>query len=86
MEEVELGVTINPVAFLVINKDTIKLMPIDHSSTLDRIADYVPDIINKFCDKKEEEKEDENIENGEIFKNTETAIPKMEKSDYLEDE
>ena len=45
------GVTINPVAFLVINKENIKLMPINHSSTIDRIVDYVPDILNKFCNK-----------------------------------
>ena len=86
------AVTINPVAFLVINKETIKLMPISHTSTLDKIADYVPDIISKFCNKKEETEEDDNKEEEEpeIIAKTQTTtvkteIPK-ENADYLEDE
>lgn len=62
------GVSINPVAFLVVCKDSIKLMPISHSSTVDKLMDYVPDIIekaHKILDKKmdsnsEDEKEMEN--------------------------
>lgn len=43
------GVTITPVAFLVVNKDQIKLLPITKSnSTTDKIIDLVPDIITKF--------------------------------------
>ena len=85
------GVTINPVAFLVINKDTIKLMPINHTSTLDRIVDYVPDIINKFCKKDEEVEEMEEDVPEETTTTTietktiKTEIPK-ENADYLEDE
>ena len=45
------AVSINPVAFLVINKENIKLMPINYTSTIDKIVDYIPDVINKFCKK-----------------------------------
>ena len=85
------GVTINPVAFLVINKDTIKLMPINHTSTLDRIVDYVPAIINKFSKKDEEVEEMEEDVPEETTTTTietktiKTEIPK-ENADYLEDE
>lgn len=82
------GVTINPVAFLVINKETIKLMPINHTSTFDRIADYVPDILSKFCKKencKEDEKEDEKKDNV-IDTTIKTEIIKEKDDNYLEDE
>lgn len=43
------GATIKPVAFLVVNKDTIRVLPIsDTISTVDRVVDMIPDAINKF--------------------------------------
>lgn len=41
------GVTINPVAFIVVNKDNVKLIPANHSSVIDKLIDYVPDLIEK---------------------------------------
>ena len=41
------GVTINPIAFLVIQSNNVKLMPVTHSSSLDKLLDYVPDLIEK---------------------------------------
>ena len=41
------GVTINPIAFLVIQPNNVKLMPVAHSSSLDKLLDYVPDLIEK---------------------------------------
>ena len=41
------GVTINPVAFLVIQSNNVKLMPVNHSSSIDKLLDYVPDLIEK---------------------------------------
>ena len=85
------GVTINPVAFLVINKDTIKLMPIDHSSSLDRIIDYVPDILGKVCNcvkrKDDEKNETEKDEKTSESKAEKVVIKSEVKEDeYLEDE
>lgn len=77
------GVTINPVAFLVINKETIKLMPINHTSTLDRIVDYVPDILSKFNKNDDNDKEEEKKE--EVKTTIKTEV-KEENNDYLEDE
>lgn len=41
------GVSINPVAFLVITEDNVRLMPVNHSSCVDRLLDYVPDLMEK---------------------------------------
>ena len=62
------GVTINPVAFLVIQSNNINLMPVNHSSSFDRLLDYVPDLmertnnmINKIVSDKKENIE-ENVQ------------------------
>lgn len=41
------GVTINPIAFLVIQPNNVKLMPVNHSSSLDKLLDYMPDFMEK---------------------------------------
>ena len=60
------GVSIVPVAFLVVQPNTVKLLPVDHNSCLDRLLDYVPDLIdkvngilNKQIQNKKDEKEQE---------------------------
>ncbi len=42
------GVSINPVAFLVVQDKNVKLMPVDHDSCVDRLLDYVPDLMEKL--------------------------------------
>ena len=58
------AVSITPVAFVVITQDAIKLMPVEHSSTIDKLLDYVPDLMekaniiaNKTIDSKKENKQ-----------------------------
>lgn len=41
------GISINPVAFVIVLKDTIKVLPIEHSSAIDKLMDYVPDLMEK---------------------------------------
>lgn len=41
------GVTINPVAFLVVGKDQVKLLPVEHTSPVDKLIDYMPELVNK---------------------------------------
>ena len=41
------GVSINPVAFLIIGQDGVKMMPVDHDNCIDRLLDYVPDLMEK---------------------------------------
>lgn len=56
------GVNISPVAFLVIQENNIRLLPINYTSAIDKLLDYVPDlmdkvncIINKTMNDKQEE-------------------------------
>lgn len=42
------GVSINPVAFIVVQNENVKLLPINHSSAIDRLLDYVPDLFEKI--------------------------------------
>ena len=54
------GASIKPIAFLVIQNGKVKLMPIEHSSSLDKLLDYVPDLfekVNQIMNKKIQEKE-----------------------------
>lgn len=41
------GVNINPIAFLVIQSNNVKLLPVSHSSAIDKLLDYMPDVIEK---------------------------------------
>jgi sporulation protein YtfJ len=40
------GVTVKPVAFLVIKKDSIRLLSVDQQNTYDKIVDTVPQVID----------------------------------------
>lgn len=43
------GVSMNPVAFLVMTKDSVRIMPVSASiSTAERIVDAMPEIMGKF--------------------------------------
>lgn len=58
------GVNISPEAFLIIQEGQVKLLPVNHISAVDKLIDYVPDllekinhILNKQMDQKEQEKQ-----------------------------
>ncbi len=57
------GVNIMPVAFLIIQANNVKLLPVDHTSSIDKLLDYMPDLMekvnnlmNKAMQNKKEEK------------------------------
>ena len=41
------GASLSPVAFIVVNKDNVKLLPVNHSTTMDKLLDYIPDLFEK---------------------------------------
>lgn len=68
------GVSISPVAFLVVAPNSVKLLPVDHTSCIDKLLDYVPDIMDKLnsmfnkqmqCKKEEKEQEMKRIDRKE---------------------
>ena len=50
------GVNIVPIGFLVVSDSGVKMLPVDHCSSLDKLLDYVPDILNKILDMCDKEK------------------------------
>ena len=42
------GVHIVPVGFLVVSENGTKMLPVDHCSAIDKLLDYVPDVIEKI--------------------------------------
>lgn len=81
------GVNINPVAFLVIQGNGVKLLPVNHSSSIDRLLDYMPDLVekannlmNKMMQNKKEEKN--KVRQEEIRQKKEEE--KIERKDKVE--
>ena len=49
------GVSINPIAFIVVQSTGVKLLPVEHSSSVDKLLDLIPefaDKLNQIIDKK----------------------------------
>lgn len=43
------GVSLNPVAFLVVTKDSVRILPVSSTmSTVERIVDTMPELMGKF--------------------------------------
>ena len=43
-----LGASLTPIAFIVIQDNSVKLLPRDHKGPLDKFLDYTPDLIDKI--------------------------------------
>ena len=41
------GVSISPIAFITIQSTGVKLLPVTHSSSLDKLLDLIPDLVEK---------------------------------------
>jgi|GEM_PF-99167 len=41
------GVSINPVAFLIVQGDGVRLLPVSHTSAVEKLLDSVPDLFDK---------------------------------------
>ncbi len=42
------GVSIQPVAFMIVGKNQIKLMPVNQDNPIDKLVDYIPDAVEKI--------------------------------------
>jgi len=45
------GASITPIAFMVIQNNTVKLMSVEHNNSLDKILEYIPDLLDKIVRK-----------------------------------
>ena len=41
------GASISPVAFIIVQDNTVKLIPVEHNNSIDKLLDYVPDLFEK---------------------------------------
>lgn len=41
------GVCIKPVSFLIVSQDSCKLLPVDYDSSMDKLIDYIPEMLEK---------------------------------------
>ncbi len=78
------GVSISPIAFLVVQQNNVKLLPVTHSSSIDRLLDYVPDLmekvnsyLNKMMQDKKEEKKDKQKQIEKEHKEIKEVIDEM---------
>lgn len=44
------GVNIQPVGFLIVTENSAKMLPVDHCSAIDKLLDYVPDVLEKISE------------------------------------
>jgi len=66
------GASISPVAFIIIQGETVKLIPVQHNNCIDKLLDYMPDLfekINKMMEKKIQSKEEQTEKIIEKMKN-----------------
>ncbi|MGL4873376.1 MAG: GerW family sporulation protein [Clostridium sp.] len=54
------GVSVKPVSFLVVRKDSIRLLPVEQDTTYDRIVDTIPQVLEMFKDVCKDFKSDKN--------------------------
>lgn len=46
----ELGVNIMPIGFFVSSENGVKMLPVNHCSSIDKLLDYVPDLLDKISE------------------------------------
>ena len=95
------GVSLSPVAFLVVQGDMVKLLPVNHSTSIDKILDYIPDLFEKVNNtlnkslKNKKEQTDKIIstiqknsrkEDESTEKNKETEIKEQIKIEEIDDD
>lgn len=44
------GVSVKPVAFLIIRGDNVRLLPMDYDNTVDRLVDSIPQFVDSIKD------------------------------------
>ena len=76
------GVSITPVAFLVVQSNNVKLLPVNHTSSIDKLLDYVPDLIEKVNSMLNKQMENKKEEKKEVRQ--EERRNDKERMEYLE--
>ncbi|SKA76710.1 sporulation protein YtfJ [Clostridium sp. USBA 49] len=54
------GVTVRPIAFLVLKNDSVKLLPVEYDNSLDKIIDSIPQLIESIKNISNKSKQNKN--------------------------
>ena len=87
------GVSINPIAFLVVQENIVKLLPVNYTSTIEKLLDYIPDLLEKtntvvnktideIIDDKKEKREEKKKEEKPEVKKENKEDKKKEETEY----
>ena len=74
------GVSINPIAFLIVENDKVRLLPVNHTSCIDKMLDYIPDLFERISNTANNIKnyqDDEEENKAEIGKKAKPHINKV---------
>jgi sporulation protein YtfJ len=74
------GVSLNPVAFLVVQGSVVKLLPVNHSTALDKLLDYIPDLFDKVNNMANKCMQDKKEQTEKIISQMEKATQKKEEN------
>ncbi len=56
------GITIYPIAFLIIRNDDVKMMTVDHTNTYETLLDKIPTILNQVKKMFEQSKQEKRVD------------------------
>lgn len=63
------GVSLKPIAFLVIKDDMVRMMTVEHETTYDKLADNIPQVLDMVKDFIKDSKKKNNLESNNFEKN-----------------
>lgn len=59
------GISLNPIAFLVVGQEKIKLLPVNFTTPIDRVVELIPQLVEEIRGKKKQGNESQNINNAQ---------------------
>ena len=80
------GVTINPVAFLVLQSGQVKLINVEHENSIDKILDYVPDLLEKMNKMFEKKLDVQKLQTDRIINHFKQRCNEDQKGKHKKDE
>lgn len=72
------GMCVQPVAFLIVKDNNVKLLPVKHANSIERIVDSVPELLDELIDMLRKDKGNKNKSEVTNSSNTSSEIPENE--------
>jgi sporulation protein YtfJ len=72
------GMCVQPVAFLIVKDNTVKLLPVKHANSIERIVDSVPELLDELMDMLRKDKGNKNKSEATNLSNASSEISENE--------